>query len=100
MPKTDILKLFWDNSDAPFSIQTLTAIAPTIYPNKKPYDWYSPCEIGFILKTAVEHYTPSYKVCICNDNSIFLSDIPRDWPKVIILVMCRIGLDAPETPYL
>lgn len=38
-----ILEIFWDNSDAPFSIQQFTASTLKIYPHKKPYEWYNPC---------------------------------------------------------
>ena len=40
-----------------FSIQILTEIAAKIYPKKKEYEWYSPCEIGFVIKEAFEKFS-------------------------------------------
>lgn len=34
------------------------------------------------------------------DNSIFLEEIPTNLPKLLIMIMVRIGLDEPEAIYL
>ena len=38
----------------------------------------------------------NFRVNIFNDNSLFLDEIQSDSEKVIILLMCRIGLDEPQ----
>jgi hypothetical protein len=48
-----IAPLFWDNSDMPFSLQTLTDMSRTLYPHKKEFEWFTPCEAGFIFKKAL-----------------------------------------------
>lgn len=48
-PKT-VVPLFWDNSNMPFSIQTITQVSSTLFPHKKPCEWFSPSEAGFLLK--------------------------------------------------
>lgn len=50
MPLKTILTLFWDNSDCPFSIQQFTYSSNKIFPSKKPFDWYNPSEMSFIIK--------------------------------------------------
>ena len=37
-----VINLFWDNSDMPFSIQTLTQVSKELFPHKKDCEWYSP----------------------------------------------------------
>lgn len=37
MPLSAILPLFWDNSDRPFSIQTITHLTQQLYPHKKQF---------------------------------------------------------------
>lgn len=37
IPLNVILSIFWDNSDAPFSIQQFTAVTNKIYPHKKQF---------------------------------------------------------------
>ena len=37
---------------------------------------------------------------ICNDNSIFLSEISKDKENIVIMIMSRLGLDKPEPEYL
>lgn len=79
----------------PFSIQTLTNISSIIYPHKKQYEWFSPCEAGFLIKRSLENFNTTYSVTVCNDNSLFLSEIPTDRDNVVILIMSRIGLEKP-----
>jgi len=46
----EIISLFYDSKMTPFSIQMLTKASKDIYPLKKQYEWYTPCECGHILK--------------------------------------------------
>lgn len=100
MPLKTILTLFWDNSDLPFSIQMLTHSAATLYPSKKHYEWFNPCEMGFIIKDLLDRNFQDIATKVFLDNSIFLSEIPTDKPKLLLMVMIRIGLDEPEPIYL
>jgi cysteine protease ATG4 len=100
IPLKILLTLFWDNSDMPFSIQNFTFVTSKEYPNKKPYEWYNPCEMGFIVKKLLEEQFPIYQTKIFLDNSIFLSEIPKDKPKLLLMIMIRIGLEQPEDIYL
>ena len=100
MPIKTILTLFWDNSDLPFSIQMLTHSAAALYPSKKPYEWFNPCEMGFIIKDLLDRHFPDIATKVFLDNSIFLSEIPTDRPRLLLMVMIRIGLDEPEPAYL
>jgi cysteine protease ATG4 len=100
MPIKTILPIFWDNSDLPFSIQMFTHASAKLYPQKKNYEWYNPCEMGFIIKELLDIHFPEINAHIFLDNSIFLSEIPTDRPKLLLMVMIRIGLDEPEAIYL
>jgi hypothetical protein len=100
MPLRTILTLFWDNSDLPFSIQVFTQASAKLYPKKQKYEWYNPCEMGFIIKELIEQNLPHVATKIFLDNCIFLSEIPTDRPKLLVMVMVRIGLDEPESIYL
>lgn len=90
-----IIPLFWDNSNLPFSIQTITQISAKLFPNKKPCEWYSPSEAGFLMKQLLERFNLTYNVSICNDGSIFYQELPKDKDNLVVLVMARIGLDKP-----
>jgi cysteine protease ATG4 len=68
-----ILELFWDNSDEPFSIQQFTAATLKIYPHKKPFEWYNPCEMSFLIKDLLERECHNMHVKVFPDNSLFLS---------------------------
>jgi hypothetical protein len=50
VPLKNILSLFWDNSDAPFSIQQITHVSQKLFAHKKSYEWYNPSEMSFIMK--------------------------------------------------
>lgn len=100
MPLRTILTLFWDNSDFPFSIQSLTEVSARLYPKKQNYEWYNPCEMGFIIKELMDQNLPHVATKIFLDNSMFLNEIPTDRPKLLLMVMIRIGLDEPEKIYL
>jgi hypothetical protein len=100
MPLRTIITLFWDNSDLPFSIQMLTNVSARLYPHKQKYEWYNPCEMGFIIKELLDQNLPHVSTKIFLDNSIFLEEIPRDRPKLLVMIMIRIGLDEPESSYL
>lgn len=100
MPLKTILTIFWDNSDLPFSIQMLTHSAAKLYPSKKQYEWFNPCEMGFIIKDLLDLNFTDVATKVFLDNSIFLSEIPRDRPKLLLMLMIRIGLDEPEPVYL
>jgi hypothetical protein len=65
--------MFWDNSELPFSIQCFTKATVKLYPKKQQYEWYNPCEMGFIIKELLEEHFPYFNVKIFLDNSIFLS---------------------------
>jgi hypothetical protein len=67
---------------------------------KKNYDWFSPSEAGYLVKELLEKYLSTHRVSVCNDNSIFLSEISTDRESCIVLVMCRIGLDHPQKEYM
>jgi hypothetical protein len=95
MPLRTLLTLFWDNSDLPFSIQMLTHVSANLYPKKQKYEWYNPCEMGFIIKEVLDQNLPHVATKVFLDNSIFLSEIPTDKPKVLLMIMIRIGLDEP-----
>lgn len=92
IPFKTLLTLFWDNSDMPFSIQNFTLATTKIYPNKQNFEWYNPCEMGFIVKSLLEEHFPYFNVKIFLDNSIFLSEIPTDKPEILVMIMSRIGL--------
>lgn len=64
-----------DNNLFPFSIQTLTHISAEMFPHKKPCEWFSPSEAGFLLKKVLETFSESYEVNVCNDGSIFLKEL-------------------------
>lgn len=76
LPLRTILTLFWDNSDFPFSIQVFTQVSARLYPKKQKYEWYNPCEMGFIIKELFQQNLPHIAVKIFLDNSIFLAEIP------------------------
>lgn len=95
MPFKTILTIFWDNSDLPFSIQMLTHSSAKLYPAKKQYEWFNPCEMGFIIKDLMDQNFSDITTKVFLDNSIFLSEIPKDKPKVLVMIMIRIGLDEP-----
>lgn len=92
-PLMEIIELFYDNKAIPFSLPTMTDTASKIYPEKKPYEWFSPCECGFILKDLLDKYDEKYRISICNDNCIFLNEIEQDRENLIVMAICRIGLD-------
>jgi hypothetical protein len=73
MPLKAILPFFWDNSDAPFSIQKFTVSTLKVYPEKKHFEWYNPCEMSFVIKDLLESMLPTLQVKVFPDNSIFLS---------------------------
>lgn len=50
VPIETVLHLFWDNSEYPFSIQSFTLATTLLFPNMKPFEWYNPCQMGFIVK--------------------------------------------------
>lgn len=100
MPLKTILTIFWDNSDLPFSIQMLTHSSAKLYPAKKQYEWFNPCEMGFIIKDLMDQNFNDIATKVFLDNSIFLSEIPKDKPKLLVMIMIRIGLDEPEPIYL
>lgn len=77
-------------------MQRVTAAAHELYPAKKNFEWFSPCECGFIVKHLLDKFDSSYRVSICNDNCVFLSGIEQDREKLVVLAMCRIGLDEPQ----
>ncbi len=41
----------------------------------KNYDWYTPCQAGFLVKEMLEKFDARFKVRICNDGAMFLEDI-------------------------
>lgn len=45
-----VIPLCWDNSCMPFSIQVLTECSAELFPHKKPCEWYSPSEAGFLVQ--------------------------------------------------
>ena len=53
IPLKVLLPLFMDNSDEPFSIQQFTVATNKIYPHKKQFEWYNPCEMSFIMKDLI-----------------------------------------------
>ncbi len=62
----------------PFSIQQMTKHSNELFPHMKPYQWYTPCQAGFLAKAMLEKFDVKYKVKICNDGAMFLEDIVRD----------------------
>ena len=74
---SSISTLFWDNSEMPFSIQHITKISTQLFPGKKEFEWYSPCEASFLLKHTLEEFNGMYEVNVFNDNSFFLSEVHR-----------------------
>lgn len=100
LPLPTVLPLFWDNAPTRFGIQTLTALAADIYPHKKPKDWFSPCEVAFVLQKALSLFGEDYSLVIGNDNSLFLSELAVPSPNLVIVILARIGLDQPESMYL
>ncbi len=62
----------------PFSIQQMTKHSNELFPHMKPYQWYTPCQAGFLVKAMLEKFDVKYKVKICNDGAMFLEDIVRD----------------------
>ena len=77
----------------PFSIQMLTHVALEVCPNKKPYEWFSPCECGFIVKKLLDDFDENYRVSICNDGTLFLDEIQKDRDMLLVMVMVRLGLE-------
>jgi hypothetical protein len=73
----------------------LTSVSTELFPHKKPCEWFSPCEAGFLIQRVLQWFNLTYQVAICNDGSVFLEDIPREKESVVVLVMARIGLDKP-----
>ncbi len=51
--------------------------------------------MGFIIKELLDQNLPHVNTKIFLDNSIFLNEIPRDRPKLLVMIMIRIGLDEP-----
>lgn len=100
VPYPAILALLWDNSDRIFSIQNITAASSVIFPQKKPFQWYSPSEMGFIVKHLLQAYSSEISVSTCLDNSIFLSEISSHGSLLFVQVMIRVGLEQPEKIYL
>ena len=96
----NIVPLFMDNSDMIFSIQTITQLSATMFPHKKPCEWYSPSEAAFLMQSVLQKFNLTYRVAVCNDGSIFLNEIPTDKESIVVLVTAMIGLDKPEPQYL
>jgi hypothetical protein len=48
----------------------------------------------------LDKFDEKFRTSICNDNCIFLSEIQQDRETLIIMAMCRIGLDQPQPEYL
>lgn len=44
----------------------------------------------------MDRFDSKYRTSICNDNCIFLSDIVQDREMLVIMAMCRIGMDEPQ----
>lgn len=96
----EILTLFNENKPLFFSFPNFTDTSAKIYPAKKQYDWFSPCECGFIIKELLDNFDSTFRTSICNDNCIFLNEIVDDRENLVVMVMCRIGLDSPQKEYL
>ena len=62
----------------PYSIQMITKLSKELFPHMKPYEWYTPCQAGFLVKAMLEKFDVNYKVKICNDGTMFLEDIVRE----------------------
>lgn len=62
----------------PFSIQQMTKLSKELFPHMKPYEWYTPCQAGFLVKAMLEKFDVNYKVRICNDGAMFLEDIVKE----------------------
>lgn len=95
----EVLKLFIDNVPAAFNLQSFTNTAATSL-NKKKFEWYSPSEVGFLIKEMLEKVLLTHRVSIGNDNCLFLKEIEKDREGCVVLIMCRLGLDAPQKEYL
>jgi hypothetical protein len=48
----------------------------------------------------LDRFDTKYRVSICNDNCIFLNEIEKDREILVVMVMCRIGLEEPQVEYL
>lgn len=92
-PTQEVIRLFYDNKQVFFALPMITDTACIYYPHKKEYEWFSPCECGFIIKDMLDRFDAKYRTSICNDNTIFLSDIEQDRENCVVMAMCRIGLD-------
>jgi hypothetical protein len=71
--------MFHDNSETPFGIQEMTKLSKVMFPQMKDFEWYTPCQVGFLVKQLLESYNAQkYEVIICNDGSMFLEDIMKE----------------------
>ena len=49
--------------------------------------------MSFIIKDLLEMHLPNIAVKVFPDNSVFLSEIPTEKEKVLVIILIRIGLD-------
>lgn len=77
----------------------MTGTADRLF-SKKKYEWFNPSEAGHLVKELLEKLLGTHRVSICNDNCVFRSEIATDRSHCLVLMMCRIGLDAPQKEYL
>ena len=78
MPKLTVVQLFYDNLLVPFSIQNFTMHSRLFFDYMKDYQWFTPCQVSFLIKKLFEDFQSDYSINICNDNSIFMDEISTE----------------------
>lgn len=103
--KLNVVKLFTDNYDSPFSIQNIVYKAQILY-DIKPGEWYKGTIISSVLSKILNDKNPNckilnnFKILTYNEGSIIIDDLDNnDQENYLILISTVIGIDKIDSYY-